>query len=95
MIRLVIAEDHQALIDGLELQLKYEDNISIVGTVNDGEALLDLVRLKEPNVVITDIRMPKLDTIQATTVIKKEFPKIKVLAFTMFDQNEAVSQMLD
>ena len=68
MIRLVIAEDHQALIDGLELQLKYEDNISIVGTVNDGEALLDLVRLKEPNVVITDIRMPKLDGIQATTV---------------------------
>lgn len=95
MIRLVIAEDHQALIDGLELQLKYEDNISIVGTVNDGEALLDLVRLKEPNVVITDIRMPKLDGIQATTVIKKEFPKIKVLAFTMFDQNKAVSQMLE
>lgn len=95
MIRLVIAEDHQALIDGLELQLKYEDNISIVGTVNDGEALLDLVRLKEPNVVITDIRMPKLDGIQATTVIKKEFPRIKVLAFTMFDQNEAVSQMLE
>lgn len=94
MIRLAIAEDHQALIDGLELLLKYEDHISIVGTVNDGEALLHLVRLKQPNVVITDIRMPKMDGIQATTIIKKEFPHTKVLAFTMFDQDEAVSQMI-
>ncbi|MDO1514787.1 hypothetical protein Q2T41_19240 [Maribacter confluentis] len=48
MIRLAIAEDHQALIDGLELLLKYEEDISIVGAVNDGEALLDLVRLNSP-----------------------------------------------
>ncbi|MEP2059836.1 MAG: response regulator transcription factor, partial [Maribacter litoralis] len=95
MIRLAIAEDHQALIDGLELLLKYESNISIVGTVNDGMALLDLVKLKEPNVVVTDIRMPKMDGIQATAQIKKKFPHIKILAFTMFDQNEAVSQMLE
>lgn len=95
MIRLAIAEDHQALIDGLELLLKYEENISIVGTVNDGEALLDLVRLKQPNVVITDIRMPKMDGIQATAIIKKEFPHTKVLAFTMFDQDDAVAQMIE
>jgi two-component system response regulator NreC len=95
MIRLAIAEDHQALIDGLVLLLKYEENISIVGTVNNGRALVDLVRLKKPNVVITDIRMPKMDGIQATTIIKKEFPYIKVLAFTMFDQDEAVLQMID
>ncbi|MDO1513683.1 response regulator transcription factor [Maribacter confluentis] len=95
MIRLAIAEDHQALIDGLELLLKYEEDISIVGAVNDGEALLDLVRLKQPNVVITDIRMPKMDGIQATAIIKKEFPHIKILAFTMFDQDDAVAQMID
>ncbi|WP_405380769.1 response regulator [Maribacter sp. LLG6340-A2] len=94
MIRLAIAEDHQALIDGLELLLKYEEGISIVGSVNDGAALLNLVRLKQPNVVITDIRMPKMDGIQATTIIKKEFPHTKVLAFTMFDQDDAVAQMI-
>jgi len=95
MIRLAIAEDHQALIDGIELLLKYEEDIDIVGTTNDGEALLHLVRLKEPNVVITDIRMPKMDGITVTEMIKKEFPHIKVLAFTMFDQTEAIQQMLD
>lgn len=95
MIRLAIAEDHQSLIDGIKLLLKYEDDIEIVGAVNDGKALLELVRLKQPNVVITDIRMPKQDGISATKMIKKEFPHTKVLAFTMFDQKEAVQQMLD
>jgi two-component system nitrate/nitrite response regulator NarL len=94
MIRLAIAEDHQSLIDGLELLLKYEENIEIVGAANDGEELLEVVRRKEPHVVITDIRMPKMDGIQATRIIKEEFPHIKVLAFTMFDQEEAVTQML-
>ncbi|MBO0323539.1 response regulator transcription factor [Muricauda sp. CAU 1633] len=94
MIRLAIAEDHQSLIDGLTLLLKYEEGIQIVGTANDGDALLQLVKRKEPNVVVTDIRMPKMDGIQATKIIKKEYPHIKVLAFTMFDQEEAIKQMI-
>jgi two-component system nitrate/nitrite response regulator NarL len=94
MIRVAIAEDHQSLIDGIKLLLEYEEDISIVGTANDGEALLDIVRLKQPHVVITDIRMPKMDGITAAKIIKKEFPKTKILAFTMFDQEEAVEQMI-
>ena len=72
MIRLAIAEDHQSLIDGIQLLLKHENDIEITGTANDGEALLKLVHLKQPNVVITDIRMPKMDGIAATKLIKKE-----------------------
>jgi two-component system nitrate/nitrite response regulator NarL len=95
MIRLVIAEDHQSLIDGIKLLLKYEEGISILGTANDGEALINLVRLKRPNLVITDIRMPKMDGITAAKIIKKEFPETKIIAFSMFDQPEAIEQMLD
>ncbi len=95
MIRLAIAEDHQSLIDGIKLLLEYEDGITIVGTVNDGETLLEIVEKKQPNVVLTDIRMPKLDGIEATKRIKKNYPNIKVLAFTMFEQVEAIQQMMD
>lgn len=94
MIRLVIAEDHQSLIDGLELQFENDDNIQVVGSANDGEMLLEIVEKKKPDVVITDIRMPKIDGIAATKLIKKDYPEIQILAFTMFDQDEAVSQML-
>jgi two-component system nitrate/nitrite response regulator NarL len=95
MIRLAIAEDHQSLIDGILLMLKQETDIEIMGHANDGEALLELVRLKQPNVIITDIRMPKIDGISATKLIKNEWPDIKILGFTMFDQREAIDQMMN
>ncbi len=94
MIRLAIAEDHQSLIDGIKLLLEYEDGISIVGTANDGTTLLEIVERKQPNVVLTDIRMPKMDGIAATKQIKKKYPDINVLAFTMFEQIEAIQQMM-
>jgi two-component system nitrate/nitrite response regulator NarL len=93
MITLAIAEDHQALIDGMKLFLRNEADIQIVGEANDGEALIELVRQKKPSIVITDIRMPKCDGISATKTIKEEFPNIKVIAFSMFDQSEAIEKM--
>jgi two-component system nitrate/nitrite response regulator NarL len=95
MIRLVIAEDHQSLIDGIKIFLEYEDDIQVVGEANDGERLLEIVRLKHPDIVLTDIRMPKMDGITAAKQIKKEFPNCKVIAFSMFEQEEAISQMAD
>ncbi len=94
MITVAIAEDHQSLIDGVELLLRYEEKISIVGMANDGEELLHIVRRKQPKVVLMDIRMPKIDGIAATKIIKKEFPHIKIIAFTMFDQEDAIQQMI-
>jgi two-component system response regulator NreC len=93
MITVIISEDHQSIIDGIKLSLEYEHDISLIGEANDGEQLLELVRHKTPQVVITDIRMPKCDGINATKKIKAEFPQVKVIAFSMFDQPEAVQQM--
>lgn len=94
MITIAIAEDHQSLIDGIQLLFKYEEEFSIVGVANDGEKLLEIVRKKQPKVVLTDIKMPKIDGIAAAKIIKSEFPHIKIIAFTMFDQEEAVRQMI-
>jgi two-component system nitrate/nitrite response regulator NarL len=94
MKRIIIAEDHQSLIDGINLLFEHDPNFKIVGMANDGEKLIELVEEKQPDVVLTDIRMPKIDGIAATRMIKKQFPEIKIIAFTMFDQQEAVSQML-
>jgi len=89
----MIAEDHQALIDGIKLALEFEEDIQVIGEATDGEMLIELVRKKQPDVIITDIRMPKCDGITATKTIKTEFPNIQVIGFSMFDQPQAVTQM--
>jgi len=95
MTRIVIAEDHQSLIDGVCLLFEHEENYSIVGMANDGEKLIEIVEKIQPEIVLTDIRMPKIDGITATKIIKKKFPNIKVITFTMFDQQEAIQQMIN
>ena len=55
MITVAIAEDHQALIDGIQSYLEYEDDITIVGHANDGEQLLDLLEKRPSNIVLCDI----------------------------------------
>ena len=95
MITIVMAEDHQILIDGVKSFFEYDDEINIIGTVNNGMELVKLVQLKQPKLVITDIRMPKMDGIEATRKIKSKLPHIHVLAMTMFDQPDAIKQMLD
>lgn len=95
MIRVVIAEDHQALIDGILSFLEYEDDIKVVGMANDGDALLEIVQRHTPSIVLCDIRMPKIDGITATKRIRNTYPEIRVIAFTMFDQEEAIRQMLE
>lgn len=94
MIRIVIAEDHNCLIDGIEVFFRFEDDIHIVDMVNNGEELLEILAKKSVDIVITDIRMPKMGGITATKHIKKRFPNIKVIAFTMFGQKNAVEKMV-
>ncbi|MFN4027489.1 MAG: response regulator [Flavobacterium sp.] len=93
MITVIIAEDHQALIDGMKSFLKNEKDIEIIGYANDGFSLIESARRLKPKVIITDIRMPKCDGIVATKTIKAELPNTKVIAFSMFDHDDAISQM--
>ena len=95
MITVIMAEDHQMLIDGVKSFFEYDEDVNFIGTANNGEDLVKLVALKQPKLVITDIRMPRKDGIQATREIKRQFPHIKILAMTMFDQPDAIKQMLD
>lgn len=94
MIKLAIAEDHIALIDGIKVFLEYEEDIEFVGFAKNGQELLELARRKTLNLVVTDIRMPVMDGVTLTKQLIKEFPEINIIAFTMYDQDEAVSQMI-
>lgn len=94
MIRVIIAEDHLAVADGVLAYFKYHDVISIIGHAKNGEELVKLVEKNIPDVVLADIRMPVMDGIEAAKLIKAKFDRIAIIAFSMFDQDEAVDLML-
>ena len=95
-IRIIIADDHQLFIDGIKSILSKAIDISIVGEANNG---LEVIKLLENNIqtdiILTDIRMPILDGVSLTKTLTKEYPKIKVLALSMFDQTVDVIEMLE
>tara|TARA_B100000678_G_C18071119_1_gene446723 strand:+ start:408 stop:677 length:270 start_codon:yes stop_codon:yes gene_type:complete len=70
MIRVVVAEDHLAVADGILAYFKYHDSISIIGHAKNGEDLVKLVEKNIPDVVLTDVKMPVMDGIEAAKLIK-------------------------
>jgi two-component system nitrate/nitrite response regulator NarL len=93
MIRVLIAEDHQSVVDGVKLALNNEPDLCLVGSVTDGVQLLEQTAILKPDVVITDIRMPNMSGVEATREIIKQFPDMPVIAFSMFDNPEVFAQM--
>ena len=94
MIRLVIADDHPVIIDGIKTILEKEKDIRLVAEVNDGKALLDILETEEVDVVLTDINMPGTNGIDATRMIREKYPDIKVLAFSQYDEKRFIKQVL-
>lgn len=93
MITIAIADDHQALIDGIKLKIDDTNDIHLVFTATDGQQFLKHLKSETVDVAITDLKMPKMDGIQLTKVIKDKFKDIKVIAFSMFDQIDAINKM--
>lgn len=89
-ITILIADDQPLIRDGLAAILGMEDGYHVVATTSDGIATLEQVRLHRPQLVLMDIHMPKLDGLEATKRIKAEFPDIKVLILTTFEDDDYI-----
>lgn len=94
MINVAIADDHQMFIDGLRSILDKVSDISIVAEAKDGLELIKAVEKENPDIVLTDIRMPGMDGIAAVKYLSENYSNIPVLALSMFDQEEEVIDML-
>jgi DNA-binding NarL/FixJ family response regulator len=94
-IRIVIADDHRVMLDGIRALLRDVTGLEIVGDALNGEELMTQVRLHKPDVVLTDIQMPVKDGIQAAKEIHAEFPEVKILALTMLTESMFIKRMLE
>jgi DNA-binding NarL/FixJ family response regulator len=93
-IRVVIAEDERLTRDALARLLALEEDIEILGQAADGEQAVRLTREKTPDVLLTDINMPKLNGIEVTQRVKTEFPHVAVCILTIYHDDANVFQAI-
>lgn len=93
-IKIVIADDHQIFIEGIKSLIKDSEKVLLVGEARDGETLLNVLKAKNPDVVLMDVNMPKMSGIEASKKIRLLFPDIKILGLTMSDDADSVSEMM-
>jgi DNA-binding NarL/FixJ family response regulator len=94
MIKVLLVDDQDILVEGLKLILGMEQDIEITGTVNNGKKAYEACKWKKPDVVLMDIQMPELNGVEATALIKKEFPDIKIIVLTTFNDDQYIYDAL-
>jgi two-component system response regulator NreC len=96
-IKVVIADDNSPFRNALKKLFKITSHVAvdILGEAENGQQLVELLEEIQPDIVISDVGMPVMNGIEATRIIKRKFPNIKVIAFSLFDDEKHIDGMID
>lgn len=94
-INLVLADDHEVFREGLRSMLSRQQNINIVGEAENGKELLAVTEKCKPDIVLTDIKMPFLDGIQATRLLAEKYPAMGIIGLSMYDEDRLIVEMME
>ena len=89
-MKVIICDDQAIVRDGLEMLLKLEADINVVGTAEDGAEAVEMVAKESPDLVLMDLKMPVMNGVEATRQIRANYPEVKVLVLTTYDDDEWV-----
>ena len=92
-IRLVIADDHPLLIDGLKTLLEEMKGVEVIATVSNGWDLLNILRNEPADMVLLDLQMPRLDGIESLKILRRDFPELRIIVFTNYGQPQLIKEM--
>jgi DNA-binding NarL/FixJ family response regulator len=93
-IRVLLVDDQALFREGLETLLSVYDDIQVVGQAGNGREAVDIATKVRPDVVLMDVRMPVLDGVRTTSLLKKAQPRCKVIVLTTFDDDEYIFEAL-
>jgi NarL family two-component system response regulator LiaR len=93
-IRVMLVDDHNVVRSGLATFLRAYDDLELVAEARNGFEAVKLCREKQPDVILMDLMMPEMDGIQSTRSILAEYPGIKIIAMTSFEDQELVQGVL-
>ncbi|CAN5531804.1 response regulator transcription factor [soil metagenome] len=91
-ISIIIADDHPLFLDGLEKLLNEETDMHVINTANNGRSLVDLVRNKQPDLILLDINMPVLNGLDTVKTIKQDYPKIKIIMLSTYGEDHLIEK---
>ena len=94
-IRILIAEDHAVVRDGLASVLEFERDMKVAGQAKNGKEAVARFRELKPDIVLMDLAMPEMDGVQAITAIREEFTDARILVLTTYDGDENVFRALE
>jgi DNA-binding NarL/FixJ family response regulator len=95
IIKVAIADDHKIFRDGIKMALTGKKFLRIIWEAEDGKDLMHKMRLKLPDVLLMDIRMPEMDGVNAISLLRKEYESVKVIVLTMYDDQEMITKMME
>ncbi|RPE08239.1 DNA-binding response regulator [Chitinophaga lutea] len=94
-IKVAIADDHKIFRSGVINTLTPYENINVVFEAEDGEHLLQIMQEQQPDVILMDLKMPKMDGIQATIKVKEKYPQVKVIILTMYEDDNFIVHLVE
>lgn len=93
-IKIVIVDDQELIRESLKIVLSANPDMEVTDTVADGREVIRSVRACRPDVILMDVRMPEMDGVSCTRIIKENYPQIKIIIWTTFDDDEYVYNAL-
>ncbi len=94
MIKILIADDQELIRQSLQIILGTEPGFQVLDSVENGKEVIRSIRREKPDVILMDIRMPEMDGVVCTQIIKENYPNIKIIILTTFDDDEYVYNAL-
>lgn len=90
MIDVILADDQEIVREGIKMILSLEEEINILGEAENGKQLITLLEKMLPDVILMDVRMPLMDGVEATKIIKEKYENVKVIILTTFSEDEYI-----